>query len=199
VTPAPRGKSKRPRWTARVRAIQEQLERLYALECGPYVIEFVRPAKGGAREQLLIRENEGSLELSLELPRNSRSTDAWLQTLEGVSHFVYIVERARTGLPATQLELELQAEVDKFVLMALQIEAFGSPEAHSLHELLYDRVSYLHAADTEAGERYRLANQLAARFVRRVVQTEQRELRLRLLRRFYRSGQTEKIALARAA
>jgi hypothetical protein len=182
-----------------VRAVQERLERLYALERGPNVIDFVRMAEAGGREQLLIREHEDSLELSLELPRQAHSADDWLQTLEGVSHFVYIVERARTGLPSTQLELELQAEVDKFVLLALEIQAFGSTEADSLHRLLYERVSYLHPEGSEAGERYRLANQLAARFVRRVVSTDQRELRLQLLRRFYRSGQTEKIALSRAA
>ena len=193
------GTGKKPSWAVRIRGVQEKLERLYALERGPDVLEFVRPTRGGGREQLLIREHEDGLELSLELPRHARGPDAWLQTLEGVSHFVYIVERARTGLPATQLELELQAEVDKFVLLALELDAFGAAQADSLHELLYERVSFLHAPDTEAGERYRLANQLAARFVRRVVDAEPRELRLSLLRRFYRSGQTEKIALSRAA
>jgi hypothetical protein len=198
-------RNKTGKLNGRLRRVQERLERLYGLEHGPDVSEFVRIANDGSREQLLIRELGTELELALVLPPNIESasstapSDLWLQVLEGVSHFVYIVERARTGLPATQLELELQAEVDKFVLLAIARRSFDTRAADILHTLLYERVAYLHDEGTEAGERYRLANSLAARFVRRIVDLNERELRLRMLRRFYRSGQTEKIALARAA
>ena len=50
--------------------------------------------------------------------RPSAELDALCQIIEGVSHFVYVVERARVGREATQLELELQAEVDKWVVLA---------------------------------------------------------------------------------
>ncbi|MCH7929016.1 MAG: ATP-binding protein [Proteobacteria bacterium] len=38
-----------------------------------------------------------------------------MHSVEGVSHFVLVAERARRELPVTQLELELQAEIDKFL------------------------------------------------------------------------------------
>lgn len=188
----------------KLRRVQKQLERLYGLEGGPDVAQFVEIANDGSREQLLIRERDSELELLLVLPPFGRagggeSSDEWLQAVEGVSHFVFLVERARTGLPTTQLELELQAEVDKFVLSALDYENLDRSDAHGLLESLYDRVQYLHPAGTEAGDRYRLANQLAARFAWRVLDRHAPHSRLQLLRRFYRSGQTDKIALASAA
>jgi hypothetical protein len=57
----------------------------------------------------------------------------------------------------------------------------------------------LHPEDSEDGERYRLANGLAARFVARLVEAGDPWSVVRTLRRFYRSGQADKIHLARAA
>jgi hypothetical protein len=41
--------------------------------------------------------------------------------LEGVSHFTYVAWRASHDRPVTQLELEMQAEVDKFATSAMLI------------------------------------------------------------------------------
>lgn len=192
-------------WAKKLRRVQKLLERFYGLEQGPNVVEFVR-LEDGAREELLVRQTAEHLEIALVLPRDlahlrraPAPEDCWLQVLEGVSHFVYVAERARTGLPITQLELELQAEVDKFVLLVQGPHAFDALDAHELCSLLYDRVEYLHAPHTETGERYRLANFLAARFIRHLLTVPAPDFRIRLLRRFYRSGQTEKIVLARTA
>ncbi len=147
-----------------------------------------------------MRETDDALEIKLVLPPIAPEfglNDGFLQLLEGVSHFLYLVERARTGLPATQLELELQAEVDKFVLLALSPSPL-SLERRALHEQLYEHVTYLHSPDSELGERYRLANDLAARFTARLLDTESGRAR-GLLQRFYRAGQGDKIRLARAA
>lgn len=201
------------RHAARLRTVQKKLERLYALECGPDVVDFVQIAGDGSREQLLIRQIAGELEIALVLPpleaapagtrpaprKQGQPSDEWLQVLEGISHFVLVVDRARAGRSTTQLELELQAEVDKFVLLALERRSFGPADARTLHDALYERVHYLHPEESEAGERYRLANKLAARFVLRLLQNDEQERRLELLRRFYRSDQSAKIALARAA
>ncbi len=189
-----------------LREIQRRLASFYGLEAAHDVVEFVREVDDGGRETLLVRECEDALELALLLPRRLLLPDAprddvdgLLQALEGVSHFVYLMERARTGLPTTQLELELQAEVDKFVLLALADGALETRARDRVCSALFDRVKYLHASDTEEGHRYRLANALAARFTRRLKpEIGAAELRRRL-RRFYRAGQTEKIHLARAA
>jgi hypothetical protein len=190
-----------------LRLVQQKLERMYALEGAPDVVEFVRTGTRDGRETLVLRQTNDDLEIALVLPAvndpadlagHHEPTDVWLQLVEGVSHFVYVAERARTELPATKLELELQAEVDKFVLLAFDGEPLTRDRLRALHRKLYEAVRYLHPAETEAGERYRLANDLAARFVTQLGHHDH-ESRARLLRRFYRAGQTEKIRLARAA
>jgi hypothetical protein len=184
-----------------LRRIQKRIERYYALENAPNVVDFAAPSGAGEREVLLVKESDAAVELALLVPGQAPragANDLWLQLLEGVSHSVLVAERARTGLPATQLELELQAEVDKFVLLALEPKGCDRDAAREIHERLFAAPSFLHAADTELGRRYRLAHDLAARLAERLMRRKPAEARA-LLRRFYRVGQTEKIALARAA
>jgi hypothetical protein len=174
------------------------------LEATPDVRGFVREtADSGEREALLLRESEGELEMALVVPATARASqvandhDGWLQLAEGVSHFVYVANRARQELPSTQLELELQAEVDKFVLLVLEQLPYDRGEAFEVHSRLFERVTYLHEAGTELGDRYRTANDLAARFVRRLM-SHGHETTHATLRRFYRAGQAEKIRLVAA-
>jgi hypothetical protein len=184
-----------------LRRIQRRLQRYYALETAPDVVEFAAAAEHGEREVLLVRDHDGSIELALVIPNqppNDGANDLWLQLAEGVSHFVHVAERARTGLPTTQLELELQAEVDKFVLLALEPPHADAARLRTLHRDLFDSSSFLHPAGTELGERYRLANALAARLAAALLRRHKSDART-LLQRFYRVGQAEKIALARAA
>ncbi len=184
--------------------IQFRLQSYYGLEQGPDVREYVRFE--GQRETLFVREGEDALEVSLVLPNLSDAglthrdlhSDSGLQFIEGVSHFLYIVERARTELPVTQLELELQAEVDKFVFLSLAQPESGRGSKR-LCRHLYEQVQYLHPAGSELGDRYRTANSLAARFVARLAADLECEPIKRQLRHFYRSGQTEKLSIARAA
>lgn len=193
--------------------IQARLSRYYGIDGAPDVGEFVSPVDDG-REELVVREQDGEVELSLRLPRAAvegrrpPSFDEACQVVEGVSHFLYVAERARRELPATQLELELQAEVDKYVLFA-HATALGSGArfhpgvAARIRARLFDRVTFLHPAGTEHGDRYRLANDLAARFAGRLEASFARRGRFEqmraALRRFYCAGQTEKIELASAA
>ncbi len=188
-------------------ALQRRIERYYRLEEAPAVVDFlqVRPNETTREAVRLLEADDGVLEIEViapELP-DPPSLDAYCQLIEGVSHFVYLAERARTGLQTTQLELELQAEVDKFVVLALFREPFDLAHARRLHQRLYERVAFLHPRGTVEGERYRLANDLAARLVRRLEITYAstgRRTELRdTLARFFRMGQKDKIGFARAA
>lgn len=183
------------------RRVQRRIESFYGLEAGPDIGDFLRDARDGEREVLVVRECADGLELSLSLPvlSDSASLDERMQLVEGVSHFVYLVERARIGLPATELELELQAEVDKFVLLAFDGTALVKHRAGSAQHALYRAVRFVHGAETAQGQRYRLANDLAARISKRLFRLAARSEARRWLIRFYRSGQTEKIRLAHAA
>jgi hypothetical protein len=186
--------------------VQAGLERMYQLDRLADVGDFVRGARSGERESLFLRvDADGTLEVSLALPRlgGDADLDTLCQIIEGVSHFVYLIERAHARREATQLELELQAEVDKWVVLAASIQSFDMVRSAALRASLYERVAYAHDVRTEVGERYRVANEVAHRFVRRleyefVGRARYGEMRA-LLRRFFRVGQEEKLRLARAA
>jgi hypothetical protein len=188
--------------------IQARLSRWYGIDDAPAVDDFIEPADD-AREALFIRDEGSEVSLLLRLPRalvergRAPTFDELCQAIEGVSHFLYVCERARRELPATQLELEMQAEVDKYVLLSHGAGRFHHARAARVRARLFDRVSYLHAEDTETGQRYRMANGLAARFAQRLETIFTRhghvEPMRAALRRFYGAGQAEKIELARAA
>lgn len=186
--------------------VQTALERLYRLDRVADVGDFVHGGDAGEREALFLREAaDGAVEVSVRLPQleGEADLDALCQIIEGVSHFVYVVERARVGREATQLELELQAEVDKWVVLAASIHGFDAGRSASLRARLYERIAYQDEAETEEGERYRIANDAAHRFVRRlerdfVVPARFRDLHAELWR-FFHVGQEEKLRLGRAA
>jgi len=191
--------------------IQARLSRWYGIEDAPPVDPFIEVVDAG-RETLLVRDQGDDLEIVVCLPRAALEDgegraplgfDELCQVIEGVSHFLYLAERARRELPATQLELELQAEVDKYLLLSHGSAGFHPARAARVRDQLFERVSYLHAADTERGARYRMANDLAARFARRLDALFTRHGRVgpmrAVLRRFYGAGQAEKIGLAQAA
>ena len=186
--------------------LQQRIAAYYALDEVPDVRDFVRTVDDAEREALLVRQSDDAVEIALLLPERvlagaerAVDPDAVLQAVEGVSHFVFLAERVRTGLPTTRLELELQAEVDKYVLLALAGDPTGHRERLELRRSLFESVRYLHDESTEEGVRYRLANDLAARYVRRFhPEAPHGEVRAELCR-FYRAGQSDKIRMARAA
>jgi hypothetical protein len=101
----------------------------------------------------------------------------------------------------TLLELELQAEIDKYVLSAWLLREQGAGRfPRELHHVLFQRARVDPvAAGTRAGL-YRMASRYAARFCRRVAghlentaRNASREL-LAELRRFYRLGNARKLA-----
>lgn len=191
-------------------AIQRALERLYQLDPIADVNAFVMPGAAGEREALFVREDEdGTIEMALRLPAlanrefdvtSDGDLDPLCQIIEGVSHFVYLAERARGDREATQLEMELQAEVDKYVILASSLGNLHERTSARLRARLYDAVSFDYAKGTELGDRYRIANTLAARFVFRLERVYVRAQRFRELhgelRRFYRMGQEEKLRAA---
>lgn len=183
--------------------IQLGLENLYRLDRAANVDDFVHHAGDGEREGLLVRETDGGLELRLHLPRlddAGERLDPICQIIEGVSHFVYLADRASREQTTTQLELELQAEVDKYVVLAASVDGFDERTSRRLRERLYERVAYVHAPDTVEGERYRVANDRARRFTGRlerefIARARYAELRAEL-RRFFHMSQGDKLRAA---
>jgi hypothetical protein len=127
--------------------------------------------------------------------------------LEGVSHFVYSTWRLSRDLPVSLLELETQAEVDKYAvtvfLMGLQQAGTrGATYPAEVHTRLFGRVSFDARLKPHQYERYRTAHRCAARYClgleRRFVKRGVARIEglVRELRRFYRLGSAEKLRYA---
>jgi hypothetical protein len=136
----------------------------------------------------------------LEALHAGNLADYWT-ALEGVSHFIYLAWNAGHDRGVSLLELELQAEIDKYVsswwLLREQDPARFPAE---LHRLLFERCRIDLALAGERCELYRQANQYAARFCRRLERqlstqaaTGRREA-LCELRRFYRLSRERKMS-----
>ena len=120
--------------------------------------------------------------------------------LEGVSHFHYLVWSLARGRNVSLLELELQAEVDKYAIaLALMTRQQAGRFPEALHTRLVHAVSFLPQLDEVSRRRYEEANRHAARFCRSLeerflrVRQQRPELWLAELRRFFRRGHQEKI------
>ncbi len=118
---------------------------------------------------------------------------------EGVSHFVYLVTRAAAGRPVSLLELEVQAEVDKFALLLLHLwRRRLRRTSRALRGRLFERITFRPELDDAARERYVTANRLAGAYARwlegRFVAPSNIEGLLRELRAIYRLGGVEKFA-----
>jgi len=166
-------------------------------------------------EQLLVAEDEDGLGLSLYLdravlerllarcPLRELSEDNladYCTALEGVSHFHYLVWNAAHARSVSLLDLELQAEVDKYAsALRLLLAQRGGKFPGELFDRLFDRASFLPTLTPEQRGRYEEAHRYAARFCRRL---EDRFLRRRQarpeamvaqLRAFYRLGRHAKL------
>jgi hypothetical protein len=123
--------------------------------------------------------------------------------LEGVSHFVYSAFRLTSDAPVSLLELETQAEVDKYAATVFLIaDQQGGGYPAQVHARLFDRVDFDARLEPEQSDRYRTAHRCAANFCRRLESRfvnrgrAQVEALVRELRKFYRLGSTAKLRYA---
>ena len=205
--------------------VQRGLEALYRVDTGACVDDFVidEAARDAVvserrpREQLLVCEAEGEMSIALfvdpaaiaNLVRHDpghllgdHNLGDFLLAIEGVSHFIYAVWCARAERPVTQLELELQAEVDKYVTCLL----VGGPDRHASarwRQRLFADPCYEPDLDSDEAARYRAANDNAHRYATWLEQAFVAERRipemLAELRRFYRHGLAGKLATIASA
>lgn len=201
--------------------LQADLESIYRVKAGLSVADFAIDrqrwrglARGQTSEEVLVLEHDGDLEIAVYVDDDvlaeidggashwtSRKLTAHCLAIEGVSHFLYLTQRAQQPRPVSQLELELQAEVDKFALILLALWETGQRDAATvLRSLLFERVSYKANLSREEEERYRKANFFAHLYCRfleaRYVTRNSVEGFLADLRRMYRLGAAEKLSYA---
>ena len=208
---------------ATLASLQAALAEIYDLPATPDVVDYLMTDRahlagvGETRntdEQLIVAEEGDTLSLALYIDARVLARLArrdpfaaltqhnladYLTVAEGVSHFVYVAWNAGFDKPVTLLELELQAEVDKYVLGAWLLREQGGRFPHELHRALFERVRVDPEAAAERAGLYRTASCYAARFCRRVAAGLARETRgatrelLAELRRFYRWGNVRKL------
>ena len=215
-----------------LRGMQSLLGRLYDVELEYDVHDFLvtdRSALGSIaphddrrlpEEELLVAETADGAGVALYLdpgllqrleaadPLGALNDDNladYCTVLEGVSHFVYTAWRLGRDAPVSLLELETQAEVDKYAATVFLIgRQRGGDFPAQVHPRLFDRVSFDARLEPEQYHRYRTAHRCAAQYCRRlerrfVQRGEARiEALVRELRKFYRLGSTAKLRHALA-
>jgi hypothetical protein len=201
--------------------LQRRLETLYAVEPQAPVTDFLIPHEeaggypgGGSRT--LVKEEGDAISIGVVFddattrglserdPRvrlDSRNLGPFATVTEEVSHFVYVMFCASAERSVTQLELELQAEVDKYLTavayLALQHTASERAVTPGLRQALFRRYHLVAGLSRERAERYRAASQLADRYCgwleARFLRTGRYADLAREARRFYRLGQSDKL------
>jgi hypothetical protein len=166
-------------------------------------------------EKLLINEASDAAEVCLYLEErlverltandptaelNSENLEDFWTAFEGVSHFVYYTWNAALDKPVTLLELELQAEVDKFVATTLLVLKQGGRPPRDLHRWLFELPVLDPRLAAAERARYRDANRYAAQYCRQLVAALPTAAAVRRdLQRFYRFSQPQKLEHIEAA
>jgi len=216
--------------SATLASLQGALTEIYDLPATPDVREFLmtdraellglRGMAGGSEarasdEQLILAEEGDTLSMALfidaaVLERLERrdpfagltqdNLADYLTAAEGVSHFVYVAWNTGFDKPVTLLELELQAEVDKYVLCSWLLREQGDGRfPRELHRALFERARVDPVAAAGRARLYQTASNYAGRFCRRVAALLERRRNgvtrdlMAELRRFYRWGNTRKL------
>jgi hypothetical protein len=215
------------------RELQALLGKIYGLEIeadvADYIVtdqDYLRAVLGAdicadsVEESLLILEEEDVLDIALYLdadmltrvsntePGDSlyrHNLDDFCKVLEGVSHFVYLAWNAGKDKSVTRLELEMQAEIDKYISSRLLLES-QQAGASGLLSALFEDVQYAAHLKPDALERYRHANDAASRYCHNLEQRFPSAptggpsiSMLHELRAFYRMPQPDKISHIHAA
>jgi hypothetical protein len=209
---------------ATLASLQSALTDIYDLPVTPDVREYLVSDRAtlasfaqsrATEEQLLVAEDGDTLSMALYidaavLERLDRSDPFsglthenladYLTVAEGVSHFVYVAWNSGHDKPVTLLELELQAEVDKYVLGAWLLRAQGEGRfPRELHRALFERAHVDPVAAAGRVGLYQTASNYGARFCRRVASLLERKRHgvgrdlMAELRRFYRWGNLRKL------
>lgn len=211
--------------------LQQMLEGLYQIDVDYSVEDFVitdpelaRRLDASAnprenREKLLLAQQGDEVHLSLYLDaavlqrladdcpfdslHHDNLEDFWL-ALEGVSHFLYVSWNAGFDRGVTLLELEMQAEVDKYVMAtSLFAQQRQDLKPAQLWRCLFESPNFDGALQGEELSRYVDATHYAGRFC---FQLENQYLKknrnsemMAELRKFYRMTQTAKISRINSA
>ena len=202
-----------------VNLLQQQLQDIYEVDIQHRVSDYLitcpalaRDLGGesvsGQKERLLLSQQSNELNLSLflddEVVRSVQGNNPlqdmqhFCLALEGVSHFLYLIWNASFDRQITLLELELQAEIDKFVMMVFSSqEQRHRIEPSFFRKLLFENIQLHDELDSTQKERYVEASRLAEKYCWKLesdyLARRSRQQVLSELRQFYRLSQADKL------
>ncbi len=209
---------------------QRQLERIYEIEIPHSVddflftdLEVLKNLQGHdefdesvVEERLLVVQDGDHVDVALymdsEIVNRLTQDDPgsclhdgnladYCTAMEGVSHFLYLIWNAGYERGVSRMELEMQAEIDKYVSTAFLFGQQASGRVpSSLHRWLFENPEFDSSLDRVSMERYRDANYYAGKYCARL---EKRYLRrdgqaglFNDLRKLYRLTNRAKISCA---
>ncbi len=206
--------------------VQNQLEYLYGIGLSERAQDFLIEKKEAVRflstpippkiprELFLVRQNrQDTVEVALFLDGrllknlsdnspfvslNEKNLSDFCILIEGISHFVYFLWKAYKGQTITRLEMELQAEIDKFVMLFFYLRSGGDRAfSDQIFEALFEDFRLFESLSQESEERYLTASSLAMRYCHslqsRYRAKNQLESLLSEVRQFYNFSQEQKI------
>lgn len=164
-------------------------------------------------EMLFVQETSDGLDISLfldpcvvdevnkrepETPFKLNRMNDYLLALEGVSHFQYLIWNAERKKSVTLFELELQAEIDKYILISILISnQRNGAIPKDLYGYLFDAAQFRQDLTPNVAKRYREASHYAGKYCRSLKMAfptlHYRKDFLTEIRRFYRLPQNEKV------
>jgi len=204
--------------------LQNRLQNIYELEMNHCIDDYLitdlnmadarLQAAVNSRESLLVCQENDDLFLSLYLQQeilenlkfngpgihiHKGNINDFCLALEGTSHFVYLIWNASFQRSVTRLEMEIQAEIDKFIILAkYTCQRYVRPASAQLRSILFESVKYRAGLSDQECRRYRDANFFAGKYCRFLDSGNflrdglEREL-LKELRRFYRLNLKDKL------
>jgi len=181
-----------------IASLQRQLEQIYEVDIPHSVNDFLitdsdilkalqghdESEQTEVEERLLVAQDGDSVDITLYLDNeivkrlaeddpNSHLHDGnladYCTAMEGVSHFLYLTWNAGHERGISLMELEMQAEIDKYVSTAF---LFGQQRSgrvpSSLYRWLFENPVFDSSLDRASLERYRDANYYASRYCARL-------------------------------
>lgn len=186
--------------------MQTALEALYQFQIEENVEDFLisGPSLNNKKEILYIYQHPKTIELGLFIEPSllktlehhnplkglsAKNLSPFCTALEGVSHFLYLLGRVALRQPVTRLELELQAEIDKYLLTSALYHRHFHRYPPFLFQYLFENFQWCQSVTLSSRQRYQQANRFAAKFCTDLEQNYLRQgkwdLGLNQARQFY--------------
>ena len=192
-----------------IEAIQKKLEGIYRLPILPQVRQYLlSPAQfqsianaGFDQPQVLYLDEETDASVGIYLGKKifkniTRNNHVFsLQDLcvvaEEVSHFVYLLWSKCNGKRINLLDLEIQAEVDKFLITEGMF-----PDKKSMIEIMFNQIRMRKNLTKDQADRYWFANRMGKKLAMDWEETKiPFEKKLKWLKFFYRQSPKRRISM----